>query len=82
MTIQNQKRVGAFRSTRDSGDGVSESALQVNVVFTTVEETLAALRRAGQLAHGQGDGVVDDAERQEIRKTMGVPSHLPATGKT
>src|SRR5713226_9024164 len=52
MTIQNQKRVRAFRSIRDSSDGVSESALQVNVIFTTVEETLAALRRAGQLAHG------------------------------
>ena len=36
--------------TPGSGTSASASTLEVNVIFTTVEETLPALRRAGDLA--------------------------------
>src|SRR5437667_12655957 len=49
MALQNHR---VSLATPSSDNTVSESALEVNVIFTTVEETLPALRAAGELAHG------------------------------
>lgn len=49
MTRQN---IQVARATPGLANPANESTLEVNVVFTTVEETLPALKKAGELAHG------------------------------
>ena len=51
MTAQNSRHP-VWISPPDSDQRISENTLEVSVIFTTVKETLPALRKAAELAQG------------------------------
>ena len=72
LAYESLLRPGSGSPVHEPAEPSSESSLEVTVVFTTVEATLAALREAGAVAHRLGGRIT-------LVVTQIVPYPLPLT---